>query len=284
MHPHLFRNLAFCTLGALLVAMGVVIFLSPNHIVTGGPPGIAIILFHLLGVSKAVTLVAVNSVLVAVGARLLGSGYLLRTCYAIGCTAAFMEMLARLLPQPAVTSAPLLNSLYGGILIGAGLAFVFKGEAAGGGWSLLARLVARRLKVGVGQCIVVLDLGVIVASAVVFRDIESALWAGIGVYVTGVVIDLVLTGRSGSKVVHISTTRADLLGRLLPERLRESGTLVHCNTVQDSGGQGLMFLVVETGQVGQLNEIVRDNDPGAHVVVMDAVEFFSGVAQVAPTK
>ena len=281
---HQLKNLAFITAGSLLMAMGVVIFFSPNHIATGGPPGIAIILFHLLGISKGLTVLALNSVLLLIGARLLGGAYLLRTGYAIATSAAFIELLTRLMPNPAVTAAPLLNTLYGGILIGAGLAFGFKGEAASGGWSLLARLIANRFKMGVGQVILIQDACVIVASGIVFSDIESALWAGIGVYVTGVVIDLVLTGRAESKVVHVSTRQAGKLAELLPERLSESGTVVHCNTVRDVAGHDLMLLVVETGQVGRLNQIVRETDPEAHVVVMDAVEFFSGALPLKVAK
>ena len=281
---HQLRNVAFVTAGSFLMAMGVVIFFSPNHIATGGPPGIAIILFYLLGISKGLTVLAINTLLILIGARLLGGAYLLRTCYAIATSAAFIELLTRFMPDPAVTAAPLLNTLYGGILVGAGLAFGFKGEAASGGWSLLARIIANRLRLGVGQVILVQDACVIVASGIVFSDIESALWAGIGVYVTGVVIDLVLTGRAESKVVHVSTRAAERLAEILPERLRESGSVVHCNTVRDVAGHDLMLLVVETGQVGRLSQIVRETDPEAHVVVMDAVEFFSGVAQVRPAK
>lgn len=274
-------NLAYGLSGAFLLALGVVVFLSPNHIVTGGPPGIAIILFHSLGISKALTLIAVNAVLVALGARLLGAGYLLRTCFAILSTAFFMELLAWLLPRPAVTSAPLLNTLYGGILVGTGLALVFKGEAAAGGWSLLARLLAERFGVGVGQCIVGLDLLVIAASALVFGEVEAALWAGIGVYVSGSLVNLVLTGRSETKLVHVSTTRPAELLAVLRERLRESGGDFHCDILPAGDGRQLMVLVLETAQIGQLNQILREVDGRAHVVVMDAVQFFSGVSAIS---
>lgn len=281
---HQLRNITFVTVGAFLLALGVVIFFSPNHIATGGPPGIAIILFHLAGVSKGLTILVINGFLMLIGARLLGAAYLLRTCYAIVASAAFIELLGYLMPNPAVTAAPLLNTLYGGILVGAGLAFGFKGEAASGGWSLLARIVANRLRMGVGQVILLQDACVIVASGIVFRDIESALWAGIGVYVTGVVIDLILTGRAESKVVHVSTRAARQLADILPDRLQESGSVVHCNTVRDTAGHDLMLLVVETSQVGRLSEIVRETDSEAHVVVMDAVEFFSGTTRAKVAK
>jgi uncharacterized membrane-anchored protein YitT (DUF2179 family) len=272
----LLRNLVFCTGGAFLLALGIVVFLSPNHIVTGGPPGIAIILFHMLGIGKGLTILVANLLLMLLGLRRVGAGFLARTCYAFTATAGFTELLVVLADNPAVTASTLLNALYGGMLVGAGIGLIFKGEASAGGWSLLARLIAERFRLGVGQCIVLLDSLVIVSSAIVFRDIESALWAGIGVYVTGLVVDLVLTGKAGAKLVHVSSVRADLLARLLPARLRESGSLVHCNTMTDREGRDVMFLVIETGQISTLADVVRAHDPDAHVVVMDAVEFYAG--------
>lgn len=194
------RNLLFATAGAALLALGIVVFLLPAHIVTGGPPGIAIILFHLLGLSKGLSILLLNLLLVPLGWRALGLGFLARTAWAVAATAGLTELLARLMPDPAVTASPLLNALYGGILVGAGIGLVFRGEASAGGWSLLARLIAERVRIGLGQCIFLLDALVIVASALVFGEIEPALWAGIGVYVTGLVIDLVLTGKAGAKV------------------------------------------------------------------------------------
>lgn len=269
----LLRNLGYASLGSLMVALAVVVFLSPNRIATGGPPGLAIILFHLFGIGQGLTLLLINVLLLLIGARMLGSGYLLRTIYAITCTAAFMEFLAWLLPDPTVTQAPMLNTLYGGILVGVGLALVFKGEAAAGGWSLMARLLANRLRLPVGQVILALDASVILVSAIVFHDIESALWAGIGVYITGLVVDLVLTGRAESKLVQISTVCAAELTAALEAGLRESGVLTHCHTLRDLEGQELMLLVVDTGQVGKLSYIVQETDPSARIAVLDAAEF-----------
>ncbi|WP_323000236.1 YitT family protein [Castellaniella sp.] len=283
--PRLARHLCHGAAGSFLVALAVVVFLSPNQIATGGPPGIAIILFHLYGINQGATLFVINAVLLIVGARLLGGGYLLRTAYAIACTAIFMELLTWAMPDPAVTDAPLLNALYGGSLVGAGLALVYMGEAAAGGWSLLARVIANRLRLPVGQVILALDAGVILASAIAFRDIESSLWAGIGVYVTGLVVDLALTGRVRSKMVQISTrmSGADLAARLASE-LSESGAMVHCSTLRDMAGRDLMLFVADASQVGKLSGIVHAADPEARIAILDAAEFLVGAAQPLPDK
>ena len=273
-------KLALCTLGAFLLALGIVVFLSPNHIAAGGPPGIAIILFYFAGINKGLTLLLVNLALITLGLRKLGTAFLLHTSYAFCATSAFTELLTDLMAHPAVTDAPLLNALYGGALAGAGIGLVFKAGASAGGWSLLGRLISEHSGIAVGQCLFLLDSLVLLASAIVFHNIESALWGGIGIYVTGLVVDLVLTGKSGAKVVHISSHRTGILAHLLPERLREAGSRVHCNTLTNRDGLNVMFLVVETGQISLLRDLVRTNDPEAHMVVMDAVEFYGGASTV----
>lgn len=272
----LLTNLGYCTLGAFLLSVGVALFLSPNHIAAGGPAGIAIILYHTLGISKGLVVLGINIVLMAVGARLLGMGFLLRTVYAVAAQSLFIELLGLWARNSSITAAPLLNTLYGGSLVGIGLALIFKGEAASGGYTLVARLIAGRFRIGVGKVVLFLDLCVIAASGLAFGDIEAALWAGIGVYVTGVVIDLLLTGEPVSKVVHISTNQARELARQFDAHLQEDGSVVHCNTLDDSAGHELMLLVVDRGRVDKVISIVRNTDQNAHVVVMDAAEFLIG--------
>lgn len=271
-------NWGYCTAGALLLAAGVVFFLAPNNVAAGGPPGIAILLFHTFGVSKGLTVFVLNAALMAFGLRLLGGSFLLRTAYAVSAQAVFIELLNFLYPAPAITSAPFLIAIYGGTCVGAGLALMFKGEAASGGYTLVARLIAARLKVGIGQVLLLGDLCVIAASGLVFGTIEAALWAGIGVYVATSVVDLVLRGERASKVVHITTRRAAELAALFEKQLAGDGSAVHCNTLGDADGQVLLMIVVDRARVNKLLGIVRSADPHAHVVVIDASDFIAGSA------
>lgn len=204
-------NFAYCTVGSAALAVAIAVFLSPNRIVAGGPPGIAILLFHFAGISKGATLVLLNSALLALAARSFGGSYMLRTLYSIVATAALTELIGMMMHNAGVTPSPLLNTLYGGVLAGAGIGLVFRGDAASSGWAFLMRRIAKRLGMGVGQCLLLIDSLVIACSAIVFRDIEPALWAGIGLYVTGFVVDRILTGQSGAKTAPIGAERAELL-------------------------------------------------------------------------
>lgn len=60
-------------------------------------------------------------------------------------------------------------------------------------------------------------------------------------------------------------------------RGRDQGSLQY---LDHRDGLNVMFQVVETGQISLLRDLVRTHDPEAHMVVMDAVEFYGGAARV----
>lgn len=272
-------NLCFCTLGAFLIAVGVTAFLSPNYIAAGGPSGIAIILFHTFGYSKGIVVFLVNAILMVPGLRLLGMAFLLRTCYAVVAQSLFIELLNGLFNNQIITTTPLLNAVYGGGMVGIGLGLVFRGQAASGGWTMMARLIASRFKYSVGNVVFFLDSCVIVVSGFAFGNVEAAMWAGIGVYGTGVFIDFVMPGTHTSKLVLISSAHAVDLNALFHDRLHETGSTLISNSHDSTSCHQSMVLIVDRAQVNHLIKLVSQVDARAHVVVMDAVEFFKGDAR-----
>lgn len=157
-------------------------------------------LFHLFGVPIGVTVLLLNAVLMLVGARVFGRAYFLLTVYAFVATSILIELIAYLMPETAWTNEPILNVLYGSVLLGMGFAACFKAGAASGGLSLAAHVIADRFKVGVGRIIQIIDGGIVVISGIVFNNIEAALWAGVGVYIAGFIVDKAMSQQHGEPV------------------------------------------------------------------------------------
>jgi uncharacterized membrane-anchored protein YitT (DUF2179 family) len=113
---------------------------------------------------------------------------------------------------------------------------------------------------------------IVIASVVVFRSIEPALWSLISIYVTAKCIDMVLTGALTEKVVHIATGRPDELARQLIEQLGRHGTILTGTGLYPHQEKTLIFVTVEARRIGLLRDIIRQTDPDAFMVVMDAAE------------
>ena len=205
--------LLLIVLGSVFLALGIVLFLVPNKIATGGTPGIAILLHFLIDQPTGILMLIINVPLLLGGAKLLGKSFALRTVGAILLTSFLIDLFAEILKLPALSNNTLLASLYGGIAVGVGVGLILRGNASAGGSTLIAKIVASRSQFKPGQVILVLDVLIIVSSGIVFMDVERALWSLISIYATSKCIDMVLTGTPSEKVVHIATEQVELIGR-----------------------------------------------------------------------
>ena len=71
----LIHDYCFLILGCLCLSLGIVVFFSHNQISAGGPPGIALLINHLFGVSIGGILLLVNLPLLLMGYKNFATNY-----------------------------------------------------------------------------------------------------------------------------------------------------------------------------------------------------------------
>lgn len=265
-------NLIHIIFGGVLLAAGVSFFILPGEIATGGTPGIAILLHHLTNLPTGFLVVAVNIPLYIAGIKMLGKGFAVRTTIAILLMSALIDLFSQFDFAGQITESTMLATLYGGILVGGGVGLILKGNASAGGSTIVARLISSRTSITSGQVIMFIDLLIIVSSGFIFNDIEKALWSLISIYVTGKIIDMVLSGASTSRVVHIATEKAPELSEQLMIQLHLQGSIMKGTGLHSDEEKTIIFLVVESRRLGVLRSLIREIDPEAFMVVMEARE------------
>lgn len=267
------KNGMYITGGTLLVALGVVLFLAPNRIATGGTPGMAILLSHLVPqVSLGLLMLAVNVPLLLAGMKYLGRGFGIRTIVAICLVSFFVDFFRIVIKLEPVSHDLLLVTLFGGVIIGIGVGFILRGNSSAGGSTIIARILAARFGVKPGHTILAIDASIIIASALVFKGIEPSLWSLISIYVTSRCINIILTGGPSEKVVHIVTNKEQLLARKIIEHLGPNGTILSGRGLQATEEKTMIFVVVDGSRITVLLDIIRLNDPDAFMIVMEASE------------
>lgn len=269
---HEIRNTCYMVVGCVLLAVGLVMFLSPNKIATGGTPGFAILLHYVLDMPLGVLMIGVNAVLLAFGWKFLGKGFIVRTIVTIGLTSMLVDFLVEIMQVPALVQNPMLASIYGGVAIGFGVGLIMKGDASAGGSTIIAKIVSMRSHFRPGQVILVIDIFIIIATVFVFKNIELSLWSIISIYVTSKCIDVLLTGAPNEKVVHIVSDKVELLSQLITEHIVPRGTILTGKGMMNQQEKNMIFVVVETRRISILKDMVKKSDPDAFMVVMTASE------------
>lgn len=265
------KNLLNIVLGSILMAAAISLFLVPAKILTGGTPGMAMIIYFLSDISMGLAMLLVNIPLLITGFYFVDLGFAIRSIITMIITAVLVDVMAVYVPFPELHSL-LLSTLYGGILAGIGIALVLKAQASAGGTSIVARILAQYTNIRPAQTVLFMDLTILIAVGFIFRDMEQLLWSIISIYVTAQVIDKLLTGGVSEKIVHIVSDQYQKISQAIGQQLHRDGTLIPGTGFNQSHDKHVLFVVVHARRIPQLRNLVKTIDPNAIMVVIEASE------------
>jgi uncharacterized membrane-anchored protein YitT (DUF2179 family) len=270
LHPkmELMMEYIYILIGSAIVAVSFNVFLLPNRVASGGVSGISTIAYAVFGWQPAYVQWALNIPLFIAGVVLLGRQFGVKTL--VGTL--FLPFVVYLTKdvEPA-THDPLLGSLFGGIGVGLGLGIVFRGKASTGGTDLAAQIIHKYTGLSLGMCVILID-GLIVLTAAFVFDIEQALYALIGLYVTSKTIDLVQVGLGYSKMAMIITNEEEKVRHAILHEIDRGVTKLSGYGGYTDHERPVLMCVVQQAEFTKLKQLVKSIDPSAFVVVMDAAE------------
>lgn len=258
------------TLGVVLTALGLDLFLVPNKIAAGGVSGLATVIHYLTGAPVGMTMLALNVSLFALGIYRLGLKFGFRSLYGTISLSLLVDTLAPYLPVP--TSDPLLASVFGGVLTGLGLGLVFRYRGTTGGTDLAAAVLRTYTGANVGQLLFLVDGMVVLTAGFTFRSWELAMYALITIFVTAWLIDLVQEGISYSKAFWIISDRVEDIARAVLQEMNRGATALKGRGMYTGESREVLLVVVNRSEVTRLKDLVYRVDPRAFVILADVHE------------
>ena len=268
----LFLSYLWITLASVVYAVGFNWCYEPNQIGFGGITGVAQIVNAILPAAPIGTVVIILNVpLFLLGWKLLGGHLLLSSLYAMFISSLAIDLLHLVCVfQPM---DPVLATIYGGVLMGGSLGVIFLQGATTGGTDLIARLLKLKLAwLPMGKLLMAIDLAVILAVAVAFGNLDSALYGVVALYLSSKVMDLVLYGLDTAKVAYIISDRHQEIAQRLIRDLDRGVTLLRGEGGWSGREKRVVMCAFKQRQIVAMKEIVRDIDPAAFLIVCDAHE------------
>ncbi len=257
---------------SLLYAAAIALFLDPNQLAPGGVSGIAIIVNRLSGLPTGTLILLMNVPLLALGMWKLGWKFVLSTLVAVIASSAFTDLLA---PYGPLTTDPLLAACAGGALLSLGMGLLFKMGATSGGTDILIRVIKLKYKhLKTGSLFLATDCCVIAASALVFGDIDLALYAAIATIVSSFCLDLVLYGRDEAKLVYLITDHEKAIADRLMQELEIGVTYLQGQGAYTRDNKKVILCAMQKRLLPRIQEIAMEEDPFAFLIVTSASEIF----------
>ena len=264
---HFFEYL-LVIIGAAIIGWAFNAFLLPNGIASGGVSGLSTITYKLFGWEPAFFQWAVNIPLFVAGIYILGKNFGVKTL--IGTVVAPLSIFLTRNIEP-ITSDPLLSALFGGVGVGIGIGIVFRGNGSTGGTDLIAQILHKYTGISQGMCMAFIDGVVVVTAAFVF-SLEQALYALIALFVTGRVINLIQLGVDNTKMALVITQKEEAVSKAITRDLNRGLTKLQGHGGYTDESRSVLMTVLDQTQFFKLKHIVRNIDPKAFVILVDASE------------
>ncbi len=260
--------------GALLIAAGYVLFITPYRVVPGGVYGICIILHHTWGLPVGLTALAFNIPITLLALKVLGPRYGAKTVAGFILTSFFIDGLTFLVGEDPLKIGDeiLMSSLYGGVMIGLGVGLLFRARASCGGTDMVAMMLSKKTRLPVGRLMIYVDSVIVLAGLLMFGDWKIPLYSLVTIFVIGQMVDLVLQGISYNKCLMIVSDQHEAIAAKIMNDLQRGGTYFKSTGLYSGRERPVIFTVMNRREVALLSSHIRAIDPKAFITVMDASE------------
>ncbi|MBT9282272.1 MAG: YitT family protein [Hydrogenibacillus schlegelii] len=258
--------------GTFLVAVALKLLLIPFRMIDGGTVGLSIIAHHLTRSPLGPWIVLFIFPFLWLGYREIGKTFVFSTLGANLLLAGWVTLLERV---PPMVDSAFLATVFGGVLLGAGVGLVLRSGGSLDGTEIVAIVLNERTDFSVGEIVMFFNLFVFTTAAFVF-SLESAMYSLIAYYVAYRVIDIVLTGLEEMKSVVIISDRAEAIGEAIIARLGRGVTYLTGVGGYSKEEKKLLYCVVTRLEVTKLKSIVQDLDPAAFVIFENVHDVLGG--------
>ncbi|MDD3280334.1 MAG: YitT family protein [Bacteroidales bacterium] len=280
------KDYGFILIGTLLMAIAFVVFISPLKLAPGGVYGIAIILHHLFNFPIGISGIALDIPLLIIGTLWLGPKFGMKTVVGIVSLSGFITLIEYLygykpliglaenpsIPDPA---ANFIIALCGGVLLGIGLGLIFKTRATSGGTDIVAMILGKYAKhIPLGTLLIIVDSFIVLGALAAFDDWTIPLYSWLIIYVTGIVVDKVISGfAAGKAVIIISDKYEEIKERILAD-LNRGGTFLNGEGMYNRTEKKIIYTTLSRKQLPQLIHFVHEIDSNAFISILNASDVF----------
>lgn len=260
-------------IGCSIYSISLNCFAVPNNIAQSGISGLAIVGNYLFPAISLGTINFILNVPLLVAAYFyIGKKFVGKTLWVVAMLSILLNVWGKILP-PYHGSDKILVSLISGLLSGVGLALVIMTGTTTGGTDIIGRLVHKKWQhIPIGRVIMISDAVVVITAAAVFRNIESALYAVIVIFVSSAVIDKINYGMGNGKMLMIITDKGGEMSREITHRTPRGVTIVPVEGAYTGEDKQMLVCVMRNHEVQKMTKIIKSIDPNTFIIVSEANE------------
>lgn len=265
-------DILYVVLGNIILAAGVSFFIVPNNILSGGVAGIAVAIAPVINISTTMIINGLTFILFIGGILVLGKNFAIKTLLSTILYPAFVSVFSVMSETIHITSDPMIASIYGGILVGAGVGLVFKTGASTGGMDIPPLIAHKYTHIPLATLVLITD-GLTVMLGLSIYGIEPALIGLISVWTSSYMVNkMLMLGLSEAKSLMIISEKYEEILSQIATQVDRGATIINAEGGYKRDKRPVLMVVILKKQFPLVNRIITSIDPGAFVIIHDVNE------------
>ena len=255
-----------------LSAVAVNFFFQPGHVYSSGATGLAQIISalsnHWFGfhIPISLTFYAINFPLMVLAWYQIGHKFTVFTFITVSMSSLFIQFV----PEVSLTNDPIINALFGGVIMGMGIGFALRSNISSGGTDIVSLTVRKKTGRNVGNISFMVNGMIMIIAGVTFGW-KYALYSMITIFVSSRVTDAVFTKQKKMQAMIITSHPEEVVDKI-HNKLHRGATMVNgAEGTYNHEKKTVLITVITRAEFNEFKHIMRKTDPHAFVSVADNV-------------
>lgn len=260
-----YKNIILCLIGTFINAIGVNGFLLGSNLGDGGTVGISLALKYAFGFSPAITTLLINVVLIIIGWKFLSKKVAIYTVISNTALSLFLGLTKDI--NLGIDDF-VINSVFGGAIIGISVGIVLSTGSTVGGPAVIARILNKYFGFKTAKSIFLLD-SLIVLSFLIVLPLKNVLFTIIMLFITERATSFVIEGFNPKKAVTIISEHNEQIADKINSFTGRGSTILPSKGGYSKNASGMLYVVVPQSQVTKIKNLVYLEDEKAFLVIHD---------------
>lgn len=256
----------------MIIAIGMYNFALNANFPVAGFSGIAIILYHLVGLPIGAGTIVLNIPVAIFCYKFLGKEFFFKSVKSMVISSLLMDYVAPLLP--VYNGDRLLAALCMGVLCGIGYAMIFMRSSSTGGQDFITMAIKKvKPHMSLGNITFGFDIFTIALGyIVVFKDMDGLIYGVIVTYLLATVMDRIMYGIDEGKMTLIVTEHGDEVAEHIDAYSGRGSTLLKGVGSYSKREKDVVMCACNNKQMYTIKKIAHQVDPKAFTIIMESNE------------
>ena len=264
-----------------LSAVAVNFFFQPGHVYSSGATGLAQIISSLSNywfnfhIPISVAFYCINIPLMILAWRQIGHKFTIFTFITVSMSSLFIQFV----PVVVLTEDPIINALFGGVVMGLGIGFALRHNISSGGTDIVSLTIRKKTGRNVGSISFLVNGTIMLIAGLTFGW-KYALYSMITIFVSSRVTDAVFTKQKRMQAM-IVTSNPDAVIEKIHNKLHRGATMIHdAEGTYNHQRKAVLITVITRAEFNDFKHIMKQVDPTAFVSVSENVHILGRFVEV----